>query len=152
MSDKWISVNDKVKFRVDYLTPDQAYKLEVVRKQGIDFKINYSDDGLPIISESTEEQKSKFDAAWDLFIKRYLKYVIKDWSGVVGKEGKEIPCNLINNELDDRLWNILCSQSKLVMFLFIESFTKVLRWSDNDKKKFISQEDSNLKADLKEEG
>jgi hypothetical protein len=146
-SEKWVPVNDKIKFLVDYLTPDQSYKLQVVLKKGIDFKINYDDDRLPIMSELTEEQKAKFDAAWDLFMKTYLKYVIKNWSGVIDGKGKEIKCVLVDNELEDRLWVILCNQKMLVAFLFSEAFTKVLRWSDTDKKKFISEEDSNMKAD-----
>jgi hypothetical protein len=147
LSDKWILVNDKIKFLVDYLTPDQSYKLQVLLKKGVDFRINYDDDGLPIMSELTEEQKAKFDAAWDLFMKTYLKFTIKNWSGIIDSKGKEVQCNLINNELEDKLWVILCNQKMLVAFLFSEAFTKALRWSDTDKKKFISEEDSNTKVD-----
>ena len=144
--EKWIPVNENIKFRVDYITPDQSYKLQVLLKKGVDFKINYDEDGLPIMSELTEEQKAKFDAAWDLFMKTYLKFVIKNWAGVVDSEGKEVQCNLINNELEDKLWIILCNQKMLVAFLFAEAFTKVLRWSETDKKKFTSEADSDTKV------
>jgi len=141
LSDKWIEVNDKTKFKVDYLTPDQSYKLQVLLKKGIDFKIGYDADGLPLVQNMSEEQLAKFNAAWDLFTKTYLKYVIKGWSGILDASENEIKCRLINNELDDSLWAVLCNQSSLVLFLFTEAFTKVLRWGDNDKKKLLSQED-----------
>ena len=150
LSDKWIEVNEKTKFKVDYLTPDQSYRLQVLMKKGIDFKVEYDETGLPLMESLTEEQKNKFDAAWDLFMKTYLKFVIKNWSGVTDGQGKEVSCSLINNELEDKLWAILCNQKNLVLFLFVEAFTKVLRWNESDKKKFISEEDSNLKADSKD--
>ena len=158
LSDKWIEVNDSVKFRVDYLKPDQAYKLNVMLRKGVDFKIEYHSkltnpdlpdelDGFPNTENLTDEQTTKLDAAWQLYKDFYLKYVIKDFVGVKDKDGKEVKCLLVNDELDNKLWTVLCSQKNLKEFLFTEAFMNVLRWNDIDKKKSLSEEDSNTKAD-----
>jgi hypothetical protein len=147
LSDKWIDVDEKVGFKVDYLEPDQSYKLQVLLKKGIDFKIEYDEDGLPIVANMTEEQKARFDAAWDYYIKVYLKYVIKDWKGIKDAKGNEIKCVLVNNELEESLWKVLCSQPMLVLYLFVETSTKKLRFIDTDKKKLSFSQDSEMKVD-----
>lgn len=147
LSDKWIDVNEKIRFKVDYLEPDQSYKLQVLLKKGIDFKMEYDDDGLPIVANMTEEQRARFDAAWDYYIKVYLKYVIKDWEGIKDAKGNEIKCVLVNNELEEKLWKVLCNQTALLFYLFVEASTKKLRFTDTDKKKLFSSQDSETKVD-----
>ena len=156
LSDKWIDVNEKTKFKVDYLTPDQSYKLQVLLRKGLDFKIKIEpemlvnkdpvEQYLAITATLTEEQKAKFEAAWDYYEKFYLKCVIKDWAGIPDGQGKEVKCVLVNDELEEKLWVALCNQDDLRKFLFEEA-RKKLRFDETDKKKLSFSQDSETKVD-----
>ncbi|KAF0147596.1 MAG: hypothetical protein FD143_3046 [Ignavibacteria bacterium] len=116
------------KFFVEYPNVQQKYELEnIIFQDAID--------------------TSKIDLAkWNRYVRHYLRYTIKNWQGVTTEDGTEIICKIVNNELEDSLWQGLCKFDELTYLLFTK-IQEVLRWTGNDKKKFISSEDSNLKVD-----
>ena len=120
--DKWIKLDGGLEVLVDYMTAEQS------------FKYNRIVNGLVKNKELTDEQ------AIDMFeiASYYIKYTVKDWKGLFDNEGVEIKCQLVNNELEDKLWDGLVRQQYLLISLYSKAI-EVLRITNIDKKKFISQ-------------
>jgi hypothetical protein len=149
-----------VKFLIGYPTVQQKYELEKVISSGVDFSIKeiltnkklkgikdkspeelYSD----IYSILTFEQRSKIEAAENMYRLLYLKYTIKEWEGLKDSQGNETKCVVENNELADYLLDAISSTENVVNLLY-DAIKEKLRWNDTDKKKFISTDGSNSKA------
>jgi len=129
---KWIDIQEGFKVLVDYPTVNQKYKLEGILFNGQD------------LDAST---LSKIELAqFNLWVRTWLKYVIKDWQGLTDEEGQEIKCELEDNELKSDLWEGLCKVDELVFPLY-QKISDVLRWNNTDKKKFISSDDLSSKGD-----
>lgn len=101
----WVKV-DNVEFLIDYPTNSQEIELQ-------DIAFNLS------LDQTVRQLK---------YARQYLKFVIKDWKGIDEK------CLVINNELENDLWEGLCKDSEQVLTIFGVIF-KELEVTDADKKK-----------------
>ena len=129
---KWVEIQEDFKVLVEYPTVAQKYKLEGILFNG---------------SELDKDTLNKIELAkWNLWVRNYLKYVIKDWQGLKNEDGQEIKCELVDNELKDELWEGLCQVDEII-FLIYQKVAEVLRWNGSDKKKHTSSEGLDLKAD-----
>jgi len=114
----WIKVGiEGEEFLIDYPSIEQDQKL-----QSIKFSDEYTGNDKPL-----------------KYFQYFLKFVIKDWKGIVDENGKPIKCKIVNNELDESLWWALVSDESLSMELFTIC-NKELEFTDNDKKKLSSQD------------
>ena len=100
----WLEIDD-VKFLVDYPTNEQEMKLQEI-----------------MLDKQTEDIKRLRYARY------YLKYTIKDWQGI------ETKCLLINNELEDELWQSLVSDTMQTLTIFGKIYDN-LSFTESDKKK-----------------
>lgn len=108
-NDGWIDLEDNKRLRVDYPT----------RSQGTFLK--------GILADGTINGKLKYASRME-YIQYYLKFTIKDW------EGQKEKCVLIDNELEDELWESIIKEDKQTIGLYNE-IEKTLEWLDTDKKK-----------------
>jgi len=111
-----------------------------VGKEGEEFLIDY-----PSIEQDQKLQSIKFSDEFSgndkplKYFQYFLKFVIKDWKGITGEDGKPIKCKLVNNELEEELWWALVSDEAMAMELFTIC-NKELEFTENDKKKLSSQD------------
>lgn len=108
-NDGWIDLEDNKRLRVDYPT----------RSQGTFLK--------GILADGTINGKLKYASRME-YIQYYLKFTIKDW------EGQKEKCVLIDNELENELWESIIKEDKQTIGLYNE-IEKTLEWLDTDKKK-----------------
>lgn len=100
----WIEI-DNVKFLVDYPTNEQEMKLQEV-----------------MLDNQSEDIKRL------RYARLYLKCTIKDWQGIDAK------CLVINNELDNELWQSLVSDTMQTLTVFGKIYDE-LNFTESDKKK-----------------
>lgn len=104
-----------VKFKVDYPTDEQLYKLEQIQtahSEGAEINYNLAD--------------------WNKYVRYYLKYTIKDWDGMTSN-GKPLKCKVVDNELDDELWRALIIDNQFTAELYNAIFD-ILKWDAVEKK------------------
>lgn len=112
----WVKVGTEgEEFLIDYPSIEQDQKL-----QSIKFSDEYTGNDKPL-----------------KYFQYFLKFVIKDWKGIVDENGNPLKCKLVNNELEESLWWALVSDESLAMELFTIC-NKELEFTENDKKKLSS--------------
>ena len=120
---KWITVDEenKIDFLVDYPSIEQGEKLTEMKYEAIGRYLEYGDNG-----------KMKLDLLKFLAYKRYfLKCVIKGWKGLDDK------CEIVNNELEDKLhWALVANENQLN--LLYDLINAEMDFTENDKKKLDS--------------
>ena len=119
---KWVEPEgwEDVKFKVDYPTQDQKYILESIMQEST-------------VLDNEGKPESYKMAEWNKFTRHYLRFTVKDWKGITSN-GKEIKCKLVNNELEESLWNGITADDGLAGLLY-DAINKALKWDATDKKK-----------------
>uniref|UniRef100_A0A6M3IL07 Tail assembly chaperone n=1 Tax=viral metagenome TaxID=1070528 RepID=A0A6M3IL07_9ZZZZ len=107
----WVTINDKVKFLIDYPTREQEQKLQ---------RMLFSD---------IRNDANQLDYSQHL-----LKYTIKNWEGVTDDNDNEVKCEIVNNELEDTLWWALVRDVEQLSTLYL-LVKKAIEVTENDKKK-----------------
>jgi len=146
---KVLEYNDgKVKIFVDYPGIEQGQEIKSLSYKAFDFDIQWekTDENkyLPKIDTlKTSELATINDIGFQTKLLR-IKYCIKGWEGINDEEGKPFECIIENNEMRrDVLIRVMVTDWIDIVY---EDMAKLLKWDETDKKKFISSEDSNLKA------
>ena len=109
---EWVEYSD-AKFKIDYPKMEQIHKLQDIQAS----------------AEGIADKKVMLEYA-----RYYLKFTIKDWDGL------DVPCKIVNNELEDELWYALTENIEHTFALFA-IIDKALSWKDTDKKKLNSSQD-----------
>jgi hypothetical protein len=114
----WVKVGvEGEEFLIDYPSIEQDQKL-----QSIKFSDEFSGNDKPL-----------------KYFQYFLKFVIKDWKGIVDENGKPLKCKIVNNELEESIWWALVGDEGLAMELFTIC-NKELEFTENDKKKLSLQD------------
>ena len=122
----WVKVGvEGEEFLIDYPSIEQDQKL-----QSIKFSDEFSGNDKPL-----------------KYFQYFLKFVIKDWKGIVDENGKPLKCKIVNNELEESIWWALVGDEGLAMELFTIC-NKELEFTENDKKKLSLQDSSTEKENL----
>lgn len=139
LSDKIVKISEEISFKVGYPTVKQKFELDRAISFGIDKPFPVKDGQIDWESISPEES-NKAAAAENYRKALYLKYTIKGWTGFTEEAIIE------NNELNEAQWQELCYSQEFVNTLY-SAIDEKLRWNLTDKKKFISTEGLNTKAE-----
>lgn len=129
----WIDISEGFKVKIDYPTVEQSDALQ------------------DLLFGFTNEDNNSIDmnsADFLKFQKLYLKYVIKDWSGLLDESKNEIPCKLRklkngDTELSIESYGIIASLQHVWLISLL--YTKIepeLRFIEVDKKKLELLENS----------
>jgi hypothetical protein len=127
----WIKFGDSIEFLIDYPTREQEYKLK---------EIVYSTlRNLKETAEMSDEELGKSIMLNQKRLEYYLKFTIKDWKGISDEEGNDLSCKLVNNELENILWD---SWMKNIDFTELRNIHDLifseLEFNELDKKKLNS--------------
>lgn len=129
----WKDIVDGFKVKIDYPSVDQSDALQ------------------NLLFSFTNESNNSIDmnsADFLKFQKLYLRYVIKDWSGLLDENNNEIPCKLKklkngDTELSDESYGIIASiQYVWLISLLYVKIEPELRFIEVDKKKLELLENS----------
>lgn len=127
--DKWVDITDNFRVKAEYPNREQKYKLKGLQGKASKIKnLDKYQDGSEVSLDDVEVDAGKQAEFNDYF----LKCVIKDWEGL-SDGGEELKCKVVDNELDDELWDALCRTP--ISDLIFDKVWAVLRWNDIDKKK-----------------
>lgn len=107
-SGRWVDIDGDTKFKVEYPTLDQQDKIDELQ-----YEVAFMDERLlmPISVKEREKILNNLkprDKARVVIITRKLnrlhfKYQVKDWN-LKGEDGNKVSCRLINNEIEDSLF------------------------------------------------
>jgi len=127
----WIKISDSLELLIDYPSREQEYKLK---------EIVYSTlRKLKDTNEMTDEELGKSIMLNQKRLEYYLKFTIKDWKGVTDSNENEIPFKLVNNEMDNLLWD---SWMRIIEFTELrdihDKIFSELEFNEIDKKKLNS--------------
>jgi len=127
----WIKISDSLELLIDYPSREQEYKLK---------EIVYSTlRNLKDTNEMTDEELGKSIMLNQKRLEYYLKFTIKDWKGVTDSNENEIPFKLVNNEMDNLLWD---SWMRIIEFTELrdihDKIFSELEFNEIDKKKLNS--------------
>jgi len=137
-----VKYNIEIKF--DYPTMEQDYKLkEIINTIFLKFpditkkaKDEKEVDKKETIVEYTAEQKAEADTMFLRYYEYYLKCTVKDIKGITDNKDEHIKVNIIDNELEYKLW------SSVIRFLgtnnvisLLSLAQKELEINELDKKK-----------------
>jgi len=127
----WITVGDD-KFKIDYPTREQSYKLKQIFLELNDIPMK---DGVLLYDEMTPKQIARVAIADKRYMEFYLKFTIKDWE-VQDKDGNAVKCILMNNELSNDLFDRVCEAlSQEDLGKLYQAINKELEFTESDKKK-----------------
>jgi len=127
----WIKISDSLELLIDYPSREQEYKLK---------EIVYSTlRNLKDTNEMTDEELGKSIMLNQKRLEYYLKFTIKGWKGVTDSNENEIPFKLVNNEMDNILWD---SWMRVIEFTELrdihDKIFSELEFNEIDKKKLNS--------------
>lgn len=130
---RWVDANG-ASFLIDYPNANQQSMLDELRIEtfgGLESQIvSEADKTKDIKIDMSKIKVSKFQD-WKRLT---LKYTIKGWKGVTYEDGTEVPCEIVNDELEDSLWNKLVGDTEQMEFLF-RLINAEISFTENDKKK-----------------
>jgi len=127
----WVKVNEDISVLVGYPTSDQDIKLKKILYE-VGFMPNFDAEKVDLLSPADRATVMSLN---ERYYKQYLKYTIKDWKGVRSENGTEITCKVVNNELDNDLWERLCRMSMNDVFELVKLMKKEIDFTESDKKK-----------------
>jgi len=137
-----VKYNIEIKF--DYPTMEQDYKLkEIINTIFLKFpditkkaKDEKEVDKKETIVEYTAEQKAEADTMFLRYYEYYLKCTVKDIKGITDNKDEHIKVNIIDNELEYKLWSsvirFLGTNNVISLFSLAQ---KELEINELDKKK-----------------
>lgn len=133
-------VKHNIEVKFDYPTIEQDYKLKqlvnVIFLKYPNIIPEKDKDGKEIkVIEYSPEQKADADTMFLRYREYYLKCVIKDIKGITDSEGNNIQVNIINDELEYKLWSAIMrylGNNCIDLFILAQ---KELEINDLDKKK-----------------
>jgi len=137
-----VKYNIEIKF--DYPTMEQDYKLkEIINTIFLKFpditkkaKDEKEVDKKETIVEYTAEQKAEADTMFLRYYEYYLKCTVKDIKGITDNKDEHIKVNIIDNELEYKLWSsvirFLGTNNVISLFSLAQ---KELEVNELDKKK-----------------
>ena len=127
----WIKISDSLELLIDYPTREQEYKLK---------EIVYSTlRNLKDTSDMSDEELGKSIMLNQKRLEYYLKFTIKDWKGVTDEENNDIPFKLVNNEMDNILWDSWMKNIEFTELRNIhDAIFSELEFNEIDKKKLNS--------------
>jgi len=111
----WITVptnEGEVKFLIDYPTREQGQTIQTY------------------VNGEIYSGNDKYLKA----LQYLIKFTVKDWRGVKDENGNEIPCVVVNNELEDELWWMLVRDEERATSLGI-LIQEEIKFTETDKKK-----------------
>ena len=128
----WVKVNEDISVLVSYPTSDQDIKLKRILYE-LGFMPDFNPEDQSLLKP---EDKAAMLSITEKYNKLYLKHTIKDWKGMRLGSGVEVICKVVNNELDNELWEMLCRSIKsLDLYELVKLIKKEIEFTESDKKK-----------------
>lgn len=145
---RWVKIDD-AEFKIDYPTIDQQDEIDELKDQMILLQeVERKEDETPeeyskrFIEENENlpiEDKSKVKRITKQYCRLFIKYSVKDWKNINDGEGNPIKCKIVNNAIDDELFNSLVKNMNFLQLLTIYNRIKPeTEFTETDKKKFSS--------------
>lgn len=142
---RWVTVGD-AEFKIDYPTIEQQDEIDEAQHQlgllqYISRLDNESDDDyanryLSELNQLPIESKSKIETLGKKICRLYIKYTIKDWKNINDENGEPVKCKLVNNALEENLFNsFIRDMSLLELLTFFNAIKPQIEFTDTDKKK-----------------
>jgi len=145
---RWVKIED-AEFKIDYPTIEQNDEIEelkdqIILLQSIDMKEGETQDEyaqrfVEEIGDLSIENKSKAKRITKQYCRLYIKYTIKDWKNINDESGEPVKCKVVNDMLDETLFDSLVKNMTFLQLLtFLNKIKPEVEFTDSDKKKFSS--------------
>ena len=106
---------------------------------------NYkAEDYQKTIEQMSFDDKDKFTELNRILYNRMFRYCVKDWN-IKDENNNIIPCKIVNNELEEDLYNAV------IRFIKMDELIKIwqeIQFTINDKKKLSTEDNSTTKENL----
>jgi len=145
---RWVKIED-AEFKIDYPTIEQndeiselQYRLALL--QSVDKKEDETSDEyasryIEEIQLIPIEDKSKVATLTKKVCRLYMRYTIKDWKNINDESGVPVKCKVVNNVMDEDLFNSFIKDMSFMQLLtFFNKIKPEIEFTDSDKKKFSS--------------
>ena len=145
---RWVKIED-AEFKIDYPTIEQndeiselQYRLALL--QSVDKKEDETSDEyasryIEEIQLIPIEDKSKVATLTKKVCRLYMRYTIKDWKNINDESGGPVKCKVVNNVMDEDLFNSFIKDMSFMQLLtFFNKIKPEIEFTDSDKKKFSS--------------
>ena len=138
---RWVDIDGDSQFEIDYPTIEQAEDMKEIQ-----YQIALIDESLltavdqkgreEILSSFRPEQKAKMLILSERLYKKTIKYCVKGWKGVNDDSGEEVECKILNNEMEDKLFESLIRDLSLDNLAHIYAcINNETELTETDKKK-----------------
>jgi hypothetical protein len=138
---RWVDIDEESQFLIDYPTIEQAEDMKELQ-----YQMALIDDSLlqaidqeareKIMNNLSGKQKAQMLILSERLYKRTIKYCVKGWKGVGDTEGNDVECKIINNEMEDRLFEGLIRELSLDNLAHIYTcINEETELTETDKKK-----------------
>lgn len=142
---RWVTIED-AEFKIDYPTIDQQDEINEVQYQlGLlqyidrlegETDEDYAGRYLSQLEKLPIESKAKIETLGKKVCRLYIKYTIKDWKNINNENGEPVKCKLVNNALEDSIFNsFVKDMSFMELLTFFNSIKPEVEFTDTDKKK-----------------
>lgn len=142
---RWVTIGD-AEFKIDYPNLDQQDEINEVQYQlGLlqyidrfegETDEDYAGRYLSQLEKLPIESKAKIETLGKKVCRLYIKYTIKDWKNINNENGEPVKCKLVNNALEDSIFNsFVKDMSFMELLTFFNSIKPEVEFTDTDKKK-----------------
>jgi len=148
-----VDIDGETWFLVEYPTIEQDMKLKE-----IGYEVSMIDESLMDIIDNDEraramnnlppEKRARILILMEKLYKLAFKYAVKDWN-IIDVEGNPVPCKIINNEIDNKLFSLVIQHLTMENLLHIY---RCIEFGVTDKKKLSTEDNSITEENLKAEG
>ena len=128
----WVKVNEDISVLVGYPTSEQDIRLKKILYE-VGFMPHFDPEQIDSLSPADRATVMSLN---ERYYKQYLKYSIKEWKGIRLTSGTEVVCKVVNNELDNELWEMLCRALTMNdVYELVKLIKAETEFNDSDKKK-----------------
>lgn len=141
---RWVTIED-AEFKIDYPNIEQQdeinelqYQLSLLQfvNRKDETEEEYAERYLRELDSLPIESKAKIETLGRKICRLYIKYSIKDWKNINDENGNPVKCKIVNNAIEDELFNnFIKDMSFLELLTFFNAIKPKVEFTDTDKKK-----------------
>jgi len=127
---RWVEIEKGIKFKVDYMTLEQEDELKDLL-----YRVGLIDDKMEF-DKLSEDKLLKASSILKKYYRMFIRFTVKDWQGIKDTQGKAVKCKLVDDILDEQLWEGLVRNLSLDDLMIIyKKINDEIKFTEIDKKK-----------------
>ena len=127
---RWVDIEKGIKFKVDYMTLEQEDELKDLL-----YRVGLIDDKMEF-DKLSEDKLLKASSILKKYYRMFIRFTVKDWQGIKDTQGKAVKCKLVDDILDEQLWEGLIRNLSLDDLMIIyKKINDEIKFTEIDKKK-----------------